>query len=184
MSIYKKLLEFKASVGAVKKDGNNPYHKSKYATIESVLETLEQPLKEKGLGFVQCPMETGLKTIVFSEDDTNTIESFIPYIGATDMQKLGSAITYARRYALVSMFGLEQEDDDGNLASNKVNQKPVLQAKPQQAPVKNYSLDDVIKLAKVKNILVENICAGYKIESLDVASQELLNKIYGALLKK
>ena len=176
MSIYKKLLEFKATVGAVKKDGNNPFHKSKYATIESVLDTIEQPLKEKGLGFVQCPMETGLKTIVFSEDDTNTIESFIPYIGATDMQKLGSAITYARRYALVSMFGLEQEDDDGNLASNKTSQKA--------PPVKNYSIQEVTQLAGVKNIPIEKICSGYKIESLGVASQELLNKIYGALLKK
>ena len=176
MSIYKKLLEFKASVGVVKKNGNNPFHKSKYATIESVLETIEQPLKERGLGFVQCPMETGLKTIVFSEDDTNTIESFIPYIGATDMQKLGSAITYARRYALVSMFGLEQEDDDGNLASNKTSQKT--------PPIKNYSIQEVTQLAGVKNIPIENICDGYKIESLEVASQELLNKIYNALLKK
>ena len=176
MSIYKKLLEFKASVGVVKKNGNNPFHKSKYATIESVLETIEQPLKEKGLGFVQCPMETGLKTIVFSEDDTNTIESFIPYIGATDMQKLGSAITYARRYALVSMFGLEQEDDDGNLASRPVQK--------QTPPVKNYTLDEVRSLAGVKEIDESKICAGYKISSLEDANQDLLNKIYGALLKK
>ena len=176
MSIYKKLLEFKASVGAVKKDGNNPFHKSRYATIESVLDTIEQPLKEKGLGFVQCPMETGLKTIVFAEDDTNTIESFVPYIGATDMQKLGSAITYARRYALVSMFGLEQEDDDGNLVSNKTSQKT--------APTKNYTIQEVEQLAKVKNIAIEKICGGYKIEGLDKANQTMLNTIYGQLLKK
>lgn len=129
MSIYEKLLDFKSKVGAVKKDGNNPFHKSKYATIESVLDTIEKPLKECGLGFIQCPQQDGLKTIVFSNDSDFTIESFVPYIGATDMQKLGSAITYARRYALVSMFGLEQEDDDGNKASG-YTQKP--QAKPQQ----------------------------------------------------
>ena len=56
--------------------------------------------------------------------------------------------------------------------------------KPTTTPVKNYSLDEVVKLAGVKNIPIEKICDGYKIESLDVASQELLNKIYGALLKK
>ena len=189
MSIYKKLLEFKATVGAVKKDGKNPFHKSKYATIESVLDTIEQPLKEKGLGFVQCPMETGLKTIVFSEDDTNTIESFIPYIGATDMQKLGSAITYARRYALVSMFGLEQEDDDGNYASGKstTQQKPPIKNYSIQEttpPIKNYSAREITLLAGAKKIPTENICKGYKIESLDVANQQLLNTIYGALLKK
>lgn len=134
MSIYKKILDFKSNVGAVKKDGNNPFHKSKYSTIESVLETIEKPLKDVGLGFVQCPMENGLKTIVFSDDSETTIESFVPYIGATDMQKLGSAITYARRYALVSMFGLEQEDDDGNKASGYTQPKPQQKQEPKQQP--------------------------------------------------
>jgi hypothetical protein len=44
-------------------------------------------------------------------------------IPALDMQKLGGAITYARRYALVSMFGLESIDDDGNVAVGK--EKPL-----------------------------------------------------------
>ena len=51
-------------------------------------------------------------------------------------------------------------------------------------PIKNYSIQEVTQLAGVKNIPIEKICDGYKIESLDVASQELLNKIYGVLLKK
>lgn len=55
---------------------------------------------------------------------------------------------------------------------------------PTESAVKKYSIQEIIQLAKVKNIPIENICAGYKIESLDVANQELLNKIYGALLKK
>ena len=54
----------------------------------------------------------------------------------------------------------------------------------QTPPIKNYSIQEVTQLAKVKNIPIEKICDGYKIESLDVASQELLNKIYNALLKK
>ena len=56
--------------------------------------------------------------------------------------------------------------------------------KPTPASFKNYSIQEVTQLAGVKNIPIEKICDGYKIESLDVASQELLNKIYGALLKK
>lgn len=154
MSIYKKILDFKSNVGAVKKDGNNPFHKSKYSTIESVLETIEKPLKDVGLGFVQCPMENGLKTIVFSDDSETTIESFVPYIGATDMQKLGSAITYARRYALVSMFGLEQEDDDGNKASG-YTQKPQQKQEPKLPEEIKYItkeqleiLDDLLKASK------------------------------------
>ena len=56
--------------------------------------------------------------------------------------------------------------------------------KPTPSSFKNYSIQEVTQLAGVKNIPIEKICDGYKIESLDVASQELLNKIYNALLKK
>lgn len=118
MSIYKKLNEFKSRVGAVKKDGNNPFHKSKYSTVESVLDTIEEPLKESKLGFYQSVDGMDLKTVVYDEESGETIESKIPLIlSKQDMQQLGSAITYARRYGLVSIFGLEQEDDDGNNAS-------------------------------------------------------------------
>ena len=55
---------------------------------------------------------------------------------------------------------------------------------PTESAVKKYSIQEIIQLAKVKNIPIENICKGYKIENLNVANQELLNKIYGALLKK
>ena len=75
------------------------------------------------------------------------------------------------------MFGLEQEDDDGNYASGKSTTQ-------QKQPIKNYSISEIEALAKTKNILIENICKGYKIESLEVANQQLLNTIYGALLKK
>ena len=51
MSIYKKLNEFKTKVGAIKKDSTNPHFKNKYASIESVLDTIEQPLLDAGLGF-------------------------------------------------------------------------------------------------------------------------------------
>ena len=51
-------------------------------------------------------------------------------------------------------------------------------------PVKNYSIQEVTQLAGVKNIPIEKICSGYKIDSLSVASQPLLNTIYNALLKK
>lgn len=51
------------------------------------------------------------------------MESFVMPLAKADPQGAGSAITYARRYALVSMLGLNvDEDDDGNHASNKVSQ--------------------------------------------------------------
>lgn len=119
-NIYQKLNDFRSKVGAVKKDKTNPHFKSKYATIESVIETIEKPLNECGLGYYQTIQDDILETTVFNTDiSSEIIQSTVKLLGVTDMQKLGSAITYARRYSLVTIFGLEQEDDDGNIASNK-----------------------------------------------------------------
>lgn len=115
MSVYKKLSDFHKEAGKIRKDASNPFHKSKYATIESVLQTIQEPMQNVGLGFSQMPQAEGLKTIIFDVEGDSMIESFVPYVLAKqDMQGLGSAITYCRRYALVSMLGLEQEDDDAN----------------------------------------------------------------------
>ena len=119
LKILKKLEKFQSLVGAVKKDGKNPFFKSNYATLNSVLDTIGGHLETCGLLVVQNPMVDKLETIIFDVESGESIRSEIPYIQISDMQKLGSAITYARRYALMSMFNLEAEDDDGNGAMPK-----------------------------------------------------------------
>ena len=124
-NIYQKLSEFQSIVGKLRKDQTNPFFKSKYADINTVLDVIREPLKKAGLSFYQTPQiaENGdvyLQTTIF---DITAKEGQHPHklcgsvkliLAKEDMQGLGSAITYARRYALVSMLGLEQEDDDGN----------------------------------------------------------------------
>ena len=118
MSIYSALSKFHKEVGTIKKSSSNPHFKSKYADINTVLDAIREPLEKAGLCFVQLPMQGGLKTILATTDGTEQIESFIEYeLSKKDMQGLGSAMTYARRYALVCMLGLEAEDDDSNEAS-------------------------------------------------------------------
>jgi len=123
VSVLEKLAQFKAVVEGVKKNGTNPFHKSKYATLESVIDTIKEPCAEVKLGYYQTTTAEGLETVIYDvEDDKSQIKGFLPFIGATDMQKLGSSVTYNRRYSLVTMFGLEQEDDDGNKASGYTKQ--------------------------------------------------------------
>jgi hypothetical protein len=67
-----------------------------------------------------------VKTVISEIDGEDKIECKVPLIlSKNDMQGLGSAITYARRYGLVSMLGIIQEDDDGNKACeldfNRIN---------------------------------------------------------------
>ena len=158
MSIYKKLNEFKTKVGAIKKDSTNPHFKNKYASIESVLDTIEQPLLDAGLGFIQCVEDLNLITTIYDTESDVTISSKVPLIlNKQDMQQLGSAITYARRYGLVSMFGLEQEDDDANLASGNT-QKPTQNvqqetkdhiSKEQATSLNKYALEQGQEIKKV-----------------------------------
>jgi hypothetical protein len=119
MAIYKKLLEFQKKGITLKKDGVNPHFRSSYVTLNEVLDKVKGPLNEAGVVIVQSPGADGLSTRLIDTEDDTQIESFTPFVNPADMQKLGGAITYARRYALISMLGLEDEDDDGNKASGK-----------------------------------------------------------------
>lgn len=134
MSIQKKLLQFQSEVDAVKKDAKNPFFKSNYVDINGVLKAIQPTLTKCGISYSQCTdiLENGtdiLRTIIYdSEKPESCIESVSRLIMTkNDMQQYGSAQTYARRYALISMLGLEAEDDDGNYASGKTG-KPKTQS--------------------------------------------------------
>lgn len=113
------------SVGAVKK-GKNPHFRSTYATLESVIEAASQA-NQFGLYFTQ-PLDLiqlgdqivqVVKTIVVHAPTGEQRTSLCPVRSKDnqDPQKMGSGITYAKRYGLQSAFGLPSEDDDGNSAS-------------------------------------------------------------------
>ena len=129
MSIYKKLFEAKKEIGKISKDSTNPFFKSKYFDINSLLEHVEPILQKNNLILLQPIIDGKVRTeIRDAEKDGSTKESFVysemllPNI--QDPQKLGSAITYYRRYTLQSLLGLQAEDDDANSASKHVN-KPI-----------------------------------------------------------
>ncbi len=117
-NFYEKLAAVKAEVGRISKDSSNPFFKSKYFDVNSLLLHVEPIIQKHELLLLQ-PIQDGLvKSIIF---DTKgfSIESGIALPELNDPQKLGSAITYYRRYTLQSLLALQSEDDDANLASNK-----------------------------------------------------------------
>lgn len=115
--IYKKLLEFQKKKITIVKDNTNPHFKNRYADLNEVLEKVKGVLNDLDVVIIQTPTEIGLKTILKDVSDDTEVVSVLPWTNTTDPQKLGGNITYYRRYALVSMLGLEDEDDDGNKAS-------------------------------------------------------------------
>jgi len=118
--IYKKLLEFQKLGISIRKDKRNPHFKNDYASLNEVLDKVKTELNKLDVVIIQHPEVGGLTTTLHDIEDDTCVQSFTPFINPTDMQKLGGAITYARRYALVSMLALEDEDDDGTAASAKV----------------------------------------------------------------
>ena len=126
MSIYAKLLEVQKEVGAISKDSKNPFFKSKYFDINSLIAHVQPLLEENGLLLLQ-PIEDGVQySRVIDVESGKSIESGLQLPSLNDPQKLGSAITYYRRYTLQSLLGLQAEDDDANLASQKIDRKPAL----------------------------------------------------------
>lgn len=115
--IHKKLLEFQRLNITIEKDGVNPHFKNEYSTLNEVLGKIKAPLNKLGVVVIQNPRVDGLETVLLDTEDDTLIMGTTPYMGVSDMQKLGGAITYARRYALIAMLGLEDKDDDGNTAS-------------------------------------------------------------------
>jgi hypothetical protein len=117
--IHKKLLEIQQMDIVVKKKGNNPHFKSSYATLNEVLKKIKKPLNDRKVLILQTPEKEGLRTALIDLEDESKVEGFMPYVEVSTAQKLGSCNTYNRRYSLVTMLGLEDEDDDGNVASSK-----------------------------------------------------------------
>ena len=128
-SIYKSIYNIQSEIGALEKTETNPFFTSKYININGVL-TAVQPYLEKNKLVLLRPINISddkikIETIIKSieNDEELKTESIIPW--DADPQKVGSIITYYRRYALISLLGLytaDQEDDDANKAVNKTQQ--------------------------------------------------------------
>lgn len=118
-----KLLAIQKAIKPIVKDKANPFFKSKYADINALLAEVKPILNEHSVILLQPTTATGLSTILLDADTGDTLaQSEITIPPVQDPQKMGSAITYYRRYALQSLLALEAEDDDGNHASGKVLQ--------------------------------------------------------------
>lgn len=106
------------------KDKTNPAFRSKYADLGACLEAVNDALLENGIALVQRTFEdaTGVTVeTVFVHESGEVMESGKLHVPAAkqDPQGYGSALTYARRYSLMTACGIAPEDDDGNAAAEK-----------------------------------------------------------------
>lgn len=138
--LYTKLFAIQSKNISVTKDWLNPHFKSKYMTLDNIIETLQPFLAETKL-LVTHFIENGtLTTRVVDIESGETLDSHFP-MNATDPQKSGSEVTYWKRYNLVAIFSIcADEDDDGNKASSLWNkyEKPILDQKTITDTIKKW----------------------------------------------
>lgn len=122
-SLAEALNKAQDEMGGADKSATNPFFKSKYADLASVVHAIKQPFADNGLSYSQLPLfedgRVGVETILMHISGEWMTGKLLLPVTKQDPQAAGSAITYARRYALQAMAGIPSEDDDGSLASQK-----------------------------------------------------------------
>lgn len=128
-SIASALARAQAKMGKALKTSLNPAFKgdgkpkgTAYADLASVVDACMPALNECGIAVIQPTTDDDsgryVETILIHGDSGEMLKCRVPLIVAkNDMQGYGSAVTYARRYGLMSMAGIAPEDDDGNAAA-------------------------------------------------------------------
>lgn len=118
--LVKALAKAQSEIKGAKMDSKNPYFKSDYADLTSTWEACKGPLTQNGIALMQTvdARETGpVLVTTLAHTSGQWIKSYLPLtIMKNDPQGVGSAITYARRYALAAMVGICPLDDDAEAA--------------------------------------------------------------------
>jgi hypothetical protein len=134
------LAKAQAEMRPAAKDAVNPHFKSKYADLASVLDAIRDPFAKHGLSLTQHPVTDGERVAVITMLLHSSGQFLESELTMTPQQKtpqsVGSAITYARRYAAMAVAGLAADDDDGEAASQaprpaRPQPRPTRQAPPE-----------------------------------------------------
>ena len=114
-NLYKKLFEIQHSGLTFKKTADNPFFHSKYLPLDELVGGLLPTLKKQGLLITHSTHEKFVVTSVIDIESGELVSSAFPLQEGIDPQKIGSAITYARRYNIGQIFNIiTDEDDDAN----------------------------------------------------------------------
>ena len=113
--IYNKLFKVQKEIGTISKDKTNGFYKSQYFDINKLIEHVSPILQKHKLLLLQPIRDNKVFSLILDLDG-GIVESSLELPANLDAQKIGSAITYYRRYTLQSLLALQSEDDDGNSA--------------------------------------------------------------------
>ena len=156
------LCNAQSQMGGAVKDSANPFFKSSYADLTAVIKAIKQPFADNGLSYTQFPVSNengvGVSTrLMHVSGQWLEMEYTLPTV-KKDPQASGSAITYARRYALQSIAGIPTADDDAESAMLRGDDKKII------------SDDQIIAIKKLLDDTgadSEKFCKWMKVRSVD-----------------
>ena len=167
------LSKVQAQLRPAKENSKNPFFKSSYADLGSVWDSVRKLLADNELAIIQMPTDVGGLTTILSHSSGEFISSTMYIPSKEDAHGVGSAISYARRYALASFVGVVTGDDDdgngavkGSTTTKKSTSKPKLSSDQYKAMVK--AIEDG------KGAVVQQKMSGY---SLTKSQEDNLGKL-------
>ncbi len=148
------LVKAQKAFGPALKTSTNPHFKSKYADLAACIEAVIDALNDQGIALIQQSHECADGVTIetpFIHESGETLSGGKLHVPASkqDPQGYGSAMTYARRYALQAACGIAPEDDDGNRAV--ASPKPA--EKPSRAIRSKAEVETLVKAATTPELL-------------------------------
>lgn len=188
-----------SEIEAATKSSANPAFKqggkvSKYADIRAIIDAIKPALIKHDLYFTQRPEPTErgitVETVLghAGGEELSLGKLFVP-ANKNDPQGFGSALTYARRYALVTAFGVPTEDDDGNAATAAMRgggtgtKQEDCTVSP-AAPISDADWAKIVSLCKATNTEAPEVKAHIGAANLKVLAPEQLEAAFAYLESK
>jgi hypothetical protein len=171
--------------GAIKGKANPAFKGTKYADLRSVWEACREPLAENGMSVLQFPGEmidgrmTLTTQLCHESGEWMRAPLSIP-LSKVDAQGYGSAVTYARRYALAAVVGVCPEDDDGNAASAPKGR----QLEAVDKPISDDQRNILFTLAERAGADMRGFCQYYRIDALPSLPAAKYDHAFAMLNKK
>lgn len=180
--LFKALSALQGDLSGVKRDSSNPFFKSSYASLDAVLRVVNPALGKHGLCLTQWPDGEVLRTMLGHESGQWISADYPIHPVKPDPQGVGSAITYARRYAAMAVLGVAPEDDDGEAGSGRSSKSAkAVQPKQVAAPEEDHTEFTAEKrrnaLARAQSLAIDLIS-----EAGDGLPEEIMQKTVGEVM--
>lgn len=179
------------------KDSSNPFFKSKFSDLTSVISVAKKPLADNGLSITSSVIQAGginFLVCTLCHNSGQWMRSYMPLITAKgDMQGLAASITYSRRYSMMALCNIACEDDDGNVASGNVD-RSTGEVKPTSKEILPVVKETLTTLQKDKisafvdaiddEDYLEKLCKFLNVKTILEISAKDYEKVIGSLEKK